>query len=57
MENARCNIELGNDRFVQASEWKDEVHIDVREWEIKDEKQVPTTKGDQSPPTKMEDAG
>ena len=45
MENARCNIELGNDRFFQASEWKDEVHIDVREWEIKDGKQVPTKKG------------
>ena len=45
MENARCNIELGNDRFVQAFEWKDEIHIDVREWEIKDGKQVPTKKG------------
>jgi hypothetical protein len=51
MENARCNIELGNDRFVQASEWKDEIHIDVREWEIKDGKQVPTKKGI-SPPYK-----
>jgi hypothetical protein len=45
MENARCNIELGNNRFVQATEWKDEIRIDVREWEIKDGKQIPTKKG------------
>jgi hypothetical protein len=45
MENARCNIELGNDRFVQASEWKDEIRIDVREWEIQNDKRVPTKKG------------
>ena len=45
MENARCNIEFGNDRFVQATEWKDEIRIDVREWEIKDGKQIPTKKG------------
>ena len=45
MEKTRCNIELGNNRFVQASEWKDEIHIDVREWEIKDGKQMPKKKG------------
>jgi hypothetical protein len=45
MENARCNIELGNNRFVQATEWKDEIRIDIREWEIKDGKQIPTKKG------------
>ena len=45
MENARCSIELGNNRFVQASEWKDEIRIDVREWEIKDGKQIPMKKG------------
>jgi hypothetical protein len=45
MENARCNIEFGNDRFVQAIEWKDEIRIDVREWEIQNDKRVPTKKG------------
>jgi hypothetical protein len=45
MEKTRCSIELGNNRFVQASEWKDEIRIDVREWEIKDGKQIPTKKG------------
>jgi hypothetical protein len=44
MKNARCNIELGNNRFVQASELKDEICIDVREWEIQNDK-VPTKKG------------
>jgi hypothetical protein len=45
MENARCNIELGNNRFVQATEWKDEIRIDVSEWEIQNEKRIPTKKG------------
>ena len=45
MENARCNIELGNNRFVQATEWKDEIHIDVSECEIQNDKRVPTKKG------------
>ena len=51
MENARCSIELGSNRFVQATEWKDEICIDIGEWEIKDGKQIPHEKGDQSPPT------
>jgi hypothetical protein len=41
----RCSIELGHNRFVQATEWKDEIRIDVREWEIKDGKQIPMKKG------------
>jgi hypothetical protein len=45
MENARCNIELGNNMFVQATEWKDEIRIDVSEWEIQNEKRIPTKKG------------
>jgi hypothetical protein len=45
MENARCNIELGNNRFVQATEWKDEIRIDVSEWEIQNDKRVPTKMG------------
>ena len=45
MENARCSIELGKNRFVQATEWKDEIRSDIREWEIKDGKQIPTKKG------------
>jgi hypothetical protein len=44
MENARCSIELGSNRFVQATEWKDEICIDIGEWEIKDGKQIPTKK-------------
>lgn len=44
MENARCNIDLGNNRYVQATEWKDQIRIDVREWEMKD-KLIPTKKG------------
>ena len=45
MEKTRCNIELGNDRFVKASEWRDEIRIDVRQWEIQNDKRVPTEKG------------
>ena len=45
MENARCNIELGNNRYVRATEWKDQIRIDIREWEIKDGKLIPTKKG------------
>jgi hypothetical protein len=35
MENTRCNIELGKDRYVQATEWQTELRIDDREWETK----------------------
>ena len=45
MDKTRCNIELGNDRFVKATEWKDEVRIDIREWDIQDGKKNPTKKG------------
>ena len=45
MDKTRCNIELGNDRFVKATEWKDEVRIDIREWDIHDGKKNPTKKG------------
>ena len=45
MNKTRCNIELGNDRFVKASEWRDEIRIDVRQWEIQNDKRVPTEKG------------
>ncbi|CAG2202428.1 unnamed protein product [Mytilus edulis] len=45
MDKTRCKIELGNNRFVQATEWNDEIRIDVREWELKDEKLIPTKKG------------
>ncbi|XP_063411141.1 uncharacterized protein LOC134694076 [Mytilus trossulus] len=41
----RCNIELGNDRYVQATEWKDQLRIDIREWETKNGKRMPTKKG------------
>ena len=45
MDKTRCNIELGNNRFVKATEWRDEIRIDVREWETKDGKLIPTKKG------------
>ena len=45
MEKTRSNIELGNDRYVQATEWRDEIRIDVRQWEIQNDKRVPTKKG------------
>ena len=44
MEKTRSNIELGNDRYVQATEWRDEIRIDVRQWEIQNDKRVPTKK-------------
>jgi hypothetical protein len=50
MEKTRCSIELGNNRFVQASEWKDEISIDVREWGDQGRKTDTHEKGDQSPP-------
>jgi hypothetical protein len=56
MEKTRCSIELGNNRFVQASEWKDEIRIDVREWGDQGRKTDTHEKGDQSPPTQMGDA-
>ena len=56
MKNARCNIEIGNNRFVQATEWKDEIRIDIREWETKDGKQIPRKRGSVSP-TQMEVTG
>ena len=45
MDKTRCNIELGNDRFVKATEWRDEIRIDVRQWEIQNYKRVPTKTG------------
>ena len=45
MENTRCNIELGNNRFVRVTEWKGDLRVDIREWEQKNEKLVPTKKG------------
>ena len=45
MEKTHCNIELGNDRFAKATEWRDEIRIDVREWGIQNDKRIPTKKG------------
>jgi hypothetical protein len=45
MEKTRWNIELGNDRFTKATEWRDEIRIDVREWGIQNDKGIPTKKG------------
>ena len=38
---SRCRFSLRNDRFIQVTEWKDELHVDLREW--KDDK--PTKEG------------
>lgn len=35
MQNTRCNIELGKDRYVQATECQAELRIHDREWETK----------------------
>ena len=53
----RCNIELGNDRYVQGTEWSDQLRIDIREGETKHDKRVPTKKKNQSPSPEMEVAG
>ncbi|VDI57825.1 Hypothetical predicted protein [Mytilus galloprovincialis] len=57
MDKTRCKIELGNNRFVQATEWNDEIRIDVREWELKDEKLIPTKKGISLSTAQMEATG
>jgi hypothetical protein len=41
----QCNIELGNHRYVKITEWKDEVRIDIREWEMENGARIPTRKG------------
>ena len=38
---SRCRMSLGNDRYVEVKEWKDELRVDLRE--RKDDK--PTKKG------------
>ena len=38
---SRCRFSLGNDRFIEVTEWKSELRVDLREW--KDDK--PTKKG------------
>ena len=38
---SRCTLSLGNDRYVQVTEWKGELRVDLREW-IDDK---PTKKG------------
>ena len=38
---SRCRFCIGNDRFIEVTEWKGELRVDLREW--KDDK--PTKKG------------
>ena len=38
---SRCRFTLGNNRFIEVTEWKGELRVDLREW--KDDK--PTEKG------------
>lgn len=41
----QCNIEIGNSRYVQTTEWKGEARIDIREWELREGRKFPTKKG------------
>ena len=41
MASFRCRLSLGSDRFVEVSQWRDELRIDLRKW--RDGK--PTKKG------------
>ena len=41
MSSPRCKIPLGNDRYLQISEWKGELRVDLREWQ----NDYPTKKG------------
>lgn len=41
----QCNIEIGNYRYVQTTEWKGEARIDIREWELREGRKFPTKKG------------
>jgi hypothetical protein len=38
---SRCKLELGNGRYVEVKEWKDELRVDLREWK----EGIPTKKG------------
>ena len=37
----RCKLSLGNGRYVQVTEWKGEMRVDIREWD----NDLPTKKG------------
>ena len=37
----RCKLSLGNGRYVQVTEWKGELRVDIREWD----NDLPTKKG------------
>ena len=37
----RCKLSLGNGRYVQVTEWKGELRVDIREWN----NDLPTKKG------------
>ena len=41
MSNVRCKLDLGNSRFVRVNEWKEELRVDLREWNG----DAPTKKG------------
>ncbi len=42
MESAtRCDIHIGNGRYVRVQEWKGDLRVDIREWD----KKIPTKKG------------
>ena len=57
MDKTRCNFELGNQRHVKATEWKDEIRIDVREYEIQNVLRIHTNKEISPPSPQMEDVG
>ena len=41
MSSYRCKFTLGNNRYVQVCEWKGELRVDLREWNL----DKPTKKG------------
>ena len=45
MEKPRCNFDLGNNRFVQATELQEQMRIDVQEWNSHNGRKIPTKKG------------
>jgi hypothetical protein len=49
MEKTRCNIELGNNRYVQATEFQEQMRIDVREWDFHNGKKILRKRGSASP--------
>jgi hypothetical protein len=44
MMPARLFRTLGNGRYAKVSEWRNEMRVDLREYELKNQKEIPTKK-------------